>query len=133
IDGARSENFHFCYETSGHSEQGGLRRAKPPRWFPLIFELLPKEAVEAVFGNRSRAGSCPHGTFRNHVILESRLTGPPARSKLGPIAREGVPMQRRRLLFIGIAALVMGSIFSSVVYQSLQKRMTPATTGVYVV
>jgi pilus assembly protein CpaB len=41
-------------------------------------------------------------------------------------------MQRRRLLFIGIAALVMGSIFSSVVYQSLQKRMTPAANGVYV-
>jgi pilus assembly protein CpaB len=42
-------------------------------------------------------------------------------------------MDRRRLVLIGVAALVMGSTFSSVVYHALQRQMTPAKPGVYVV
>lgn len=42
-------------------------------------------------------------------------------------------MQRRRLLFIGIAALLVGSISSSAVYHSLQKRITRPLPGVAVV
>jgi pilus assembly protein CpaB len=42
-------------------------------------------------------------------------------------------MDRRRLLFIGMAALVIGGLVSSALYRSLQKRMTPGRPGVYVV
>lgn len=42
-------------------------------------------------------------------------------------------MYRKRLLFIGIASIVLGSLLSSVVYRSLQRRMTPERSGVYVV
>lgn len=42
-------------------------------------------------------------------------------------------MDRRRLLLIGIAALLVGSFSSSAVYRSLQKRMVPPTPGVEVV
>jgi Flp pilus assembly protein CpaB len=42
-------------------------------------------------------------------------------------------MDRRRLLFIGLTALVVGSLSSSVVYHALQTRMTPKATGVEVV
>lgn len=42
-------------------------------------------------------------------------------------------MDRRRLLLIGIAALFMGGLFSSVVYHSLQRRMNLEKPGVYVV
>jgi hypothetical protein len=39
-------------------------------------------------------------------------------------------MDRRRLLFIGMAALVMGGLISSAVYRSLQRRMIPQKPGV---
>jgi pilus assembly protein CpaB len=42
-------------------------------------------------------------------------------------------MDRRRLLFIGMAALVMGGLISSAVYRSLQRRMIPQKPGVHVV
>src|ERR1700693_4029768 len=42
-------------------------------------------------------------------------------------------MNRRRLLFIGSAALLIGSFSSSAVYHSLQKRMTRRAPGVEVV
>jgi pilus assembly protein CpaB len=42
-------------------------------------------------------------------------------------------MNRRRLLFIGFAALLVGSFSSSAVYHSLQKRMTRQAPGVEVV
>lgn len=42
-------------------------------------------------------------------------------------------MHRRRLLFIGLAAVVAGSVLSSVVYRTLQRQMAPAKPGVSVV
>jgi len=42
-------------------------------------------------------------------------------------------MDRRRLLFIGLTALLVGSLSSSAVYHSLQKRTTSRATGVNVV
>ena len=42
-------------------------------------------------------------------------------------------MDRRRLLFIGLTALLVGSLSSSAVYHSLQKRTTSGATGVKVV
>jgi pilus assembly protein CpaB len=42
-------------------------------------------------------------------------------------------MDRRRLLFIGLTALLVGSLSSSAVYHSLQKRTTSRATGVKVV
>ena len=42
-------------------------------------------------------------------------------------------MNRRRLLFIGFVALLLGGFVSTFVYRALQKRVAPEKEGVYVV
>jgi len=42
-------------------------------------------------------------------------------------------MNRKRLVFIGLASIVLGSLVSSTVYRHLQRRMIPERSGVYVV